>query len=201
MALPSDRELLDYQLINRPFLSYNRKPHPHRIELWDQLVANGLTDKGIVTMDNLKQLDEDVEVMHWAPSGGSMITNDIASLGRTDVWCSSFLNIVTETWPDINRAYFVSEKIYKPIVGLRPFFVYAEDLGSKWLHDREFQTFEKDFLDIYPDTITKGNLVDFLNTLSQQPTSYLHQKYVALQDKILYNRDRFNQYVAEMKIK
>jgi len=201
MAVPSDSELLDYQLINKPFLSYNRKPHEHRLELWEQFVANGITNKGIVTMDDIKQLDKDITPKEWAPPGGSSIVNDIASLGRTDLWCSSFLNIVTETWFDINRAYFVSEKIYKPIVGLRPFFVYAEDLGLRWLHARGFKTFEEDFKDIYPDTITKDNLVSFLKILSEQPTSYLHQKYVTFQNKILYNRDRFNQYVAEMNIK
>jgi len=197
MILPADNELLDYQLINKPFLSYNRKPHDHRLELWRQFVANGLESKGITTMNDIKQLDKDVDPKRWAPPGGSPIVNDISSLGRTDLWCSSFLNIVTETWFDINRVYFVSEKIYKPIVGLRPFFVYAEDLGLRWLHARSFKTFEEDFKDIYPNTITKDNLVSFLKILSDQPTSYLHQKYVALQDKILYNRDRFIQYVAE----
>lgn len=198
--LPLDTELLDYKKITIPYLSYNRKPHEHRLELYNNLVDRGLVDQGIVTMDQHKQLDQDVEESLTAPESGSVIVNDIQSLGRTDLWCSSFLNIVTETWFDINRVHFVSEKIYKPIVGLRPFFVYAEDLAQKWLHDRDFQTFEKDFLDIYPDVITKENLVDFLVTLCQQDQTWLQTKFNNLVPKLIHNRDRFYKYVEENNI-
>ena len=201
MVVPSTDELLDHKLIVHPFLSYNRKPHPHRLELYNQLVDQGIVDRGIVTMDNIKQLAEDVDIVDWAPSGGSSIKNDIASLGRIDVWNSCLLNIVTETFDDINRAYFVSEKIYKPIVGCRPFFVYAEDLGHKWLTDRGFVTFEQDFTDIYDKVITKDNLVEFLVILSNQSTEWLQSKFLALQSKLLYNKQRFDDYVRENEIR
>lgn len=201
--LPNDLELLNHRTVVKPYLSYNRKPHPHRLELYNNLVDRDIVDQGIVTMDKHKQLDHDVEDhIRSAPEEGSVIINDILTLGRTDLWCSSFLNIVTETWFDINRAYFVSEKIYKPIVGLRPFFVYAEDLGQKWLHDRGFLTFEQDFQDIYPDVITKDNLVDFLATLCQasKNTSWLQTKFLSLVPKLIHNRDRFCEYVNENNI-
>lgn len=201
--LPNELELLNHRTVVKPFLSYNRKPHPHRLELYNNLVDRDIVDQGIVTMDKQRQLDNDIDnYITSAPEAGSVIVNDILTLGRTDLWCSSFLNIVTETWPDINRAYFVSEKIYKPIVGLRPFFVYAEDLGSKWLHDRGFLTFEEDFQDIYSDIITKENLVDFLVTLCEasKNTSWLQTKFISLVPKLIHNRDRFYEYVNENNI-
>lgn len=200
--LPGDSELLDHKTITMPYLSYNRKPHEHRLELYNNLVDCGIVDQGIVTMDKHRQLDQDVSELSTAPNSGSVIVNNIQSLGRTDLWCSSFLNIVTETWFDINRVHFVSEKIYKPIVGLRPFFVYADDLGQKWLHDRGFKTFEEDFRDIYPDTITKENLVDFLVTLCEvsKNTSWLQTKFLSLVPKLIHNRDRFYNYVEENNI-
>lgn len=198
--LPPDSELLDHKTITTPYLSYNRKPHEHRLELYNNLVDRGIVDQGIVTMDKHKQLDQDVSELSTAPNSGSVIVNDIQSLGRTDLWCSSFLNIVTETWFEINRAYFVSEKIYKPIVGLRPFFVYADDLGQKWLHDRGFKTFEEDFQDIYPNVITQENLTDFLVILCQQDRSWLQTKFLTLVPKLIHNRDRFYKYVEENNI-
>jgi len=202
-TLPTDEELLNHRTVVKPFLSYNRKPHKHRLELYNNLVDCGIVDQGIVTMDRHRQLDNDIDnYITSAPEAGSVIVNDILSLGRTDLWCSSFLNIVTETWPDINQAYFVSEKIYKPIVGLRPFFVYADDLGIKWLHDRGFLTYEKDFLDIYPEEITQDNLVDFLVVLCEasKNVSWLQTKFISLIPKLIHNRDRFYKYVEENNI-
>ena len=195
--LPEDDKLLDHHTIHTPYLSYNRKPHEHRLELYNKLVDREIVDLGIVSMDNIRRLDKDrSNPSRQAPEEGSQIPNDILSLGSTEVWCSSFLNIVTETWFDINKVHFVSEKIYKPIVGLRPFFVYAEDMGNKWLQDRGFKTYEEDFLDIY-DTVTQDNLVDFLTVLCQQDRAWLQAKFVSLIPKLMYNRERFYKYVEE----
>ena len=202
-TLPTDEELLDHTTVVKPYLSYNRKPHEHRLELYNNLVDRGIVDQGIVTMDKHRQLDQDIDnYITSAPEAGSVIVNDILSLGRQDIWNQCFLNIVTETWPDINRAYFVSEKIYKPIVGLRPFFVYTKDLGNKWLHDRGFLTYEKDFLDIYPEEITQDNLVDFLVVLCEasKNISWLQTKFISLKDKMIYNKQRFYEYVKERDI-
>jgi len=201
--LPTDEELLNHKTVIKPYLSYNRKPHDHRLELYNDLVAKGIVDQGIVTMDRHKQLDQDIDnYITSAPEAGSVIVNDILSLGRTDLWCSSFLNIVTETWPDINKVVFVSEKIYKPIVGLRPFFVYSKDLGQQWLHDRGFLTYENDFKDIYPEEITQENLTDFLVTLCEasKNISWLQTKFIALKQKLVYNKQRFYEYVKENNI-
>ena len=130
-----------------------------------------------------------------------MVANDVVTLGRTDIWCSHFLNMVTETWWDINRVYFVSEKIYKPIVGLRPFFIWCEDMGVKWLSDRKFELYHRDFQDITDlDLTNHENMIPFLKTLSQQPKTYLENKFVDLKEKILYNRNRFDEYVQEQDL-
>ena len=198
--LPQDEELLDHLAIQTPYLSYNRKPHAHRLELYNSLVDREIVDFGIVSMNNLKVLEQDISIPDsQAPAEDFKNPNDILSLGRTDLWCSSFLNVVTETWFDINKVHFVSEKIYKPIVGLRPFFVYAEDMGIKWLHDRGFKTYEEDFKDIY-DTVTQDNLVDFLTVLCQQDRNWLQAKFVSLMPKLIYNRERFYKYVEENNI-
>jgi hypothetical protein len=194
--------LLDPVTVNQPFLCYNRKHHEHRVKLVNELQEHDLVNKGIVTLDSVLKLDRDVEnhISH-APEGGSEVANDIMSLGRTDIWCSHFLNVVTETWWDINRAYLAADKYYKPLAGLRPFLIYAEDMGVKWLTDRKFEIYHSDFTDITDlDLTDHKNLVPFLKTLSSQSQSYYQDKFISLNDKLLYNKNRFEEYCNEQKL-
>ena len=206
-CMPTDQQLLNHQDIEVPYLSYNRKPHAHRLELYHQLVEHNIIDQGIVSMSNLRRIKPDV-VVDDAEAGPEVKRVEgepppnVLSLGRTDLWSMSFVNIVTETWYDINQAYFVSEKIYKPIVGLRPFFVYASDLGCKWLKDRGFETYENDFRDCYGKTVTADNLIHFLTVLCElcKNPSWMQTKFLALQEKMLYNRQQFYKYVNNNNI-
>ena len=194
--------LLDPATINKPFLCYNRKHHEHRVKLVDVLQKNDLVNKGIVTLDGVLKLDYEVkDHISYAPESGSDVPNDIMSLGRTDIWCSHFLNVVTETWWDINRAYLAADKYYKPLAGLRPFLIYAEDMGVKWLTDRKFEIYHNDFTDITDlDLSDHNNLVPFLKTLSSQPQSYYQDKFKSLKDKLLYNKNRFEDYCNEQEL-
>lgn len=192
--------------INLPFMCLNRKPHPHRVELYDRLKALDLLDQGLVSLGGIRSIKEkNIEVGSLAPNSDRShygIVNDIASLGDPDNWRRCFLNIVTETWFDINQSGFVSEKIYKPIVGERPFLVYASDGGVRWLHDRGFKTFEKDFDDLTDlDLLEPNNLPEFLSILCRQSRSYWKQKYIDLLPKVAYNKQRFYTYVQEQKSK
>jgi len=198
-----DQQLLDYQLIHKPFMCLNRKHHEHRVRIVNELRSADLTSKGIVTLSGTDLcLDEDFSGhVPVAPESGAEIPNDIVTLGRTDVWCSHFLNVVTESWWDINQAYLAADKYFKPLVGLRPFLIWCEDMGVEWLTDRKFELYHYDFGDITDlDLTNHENMIPFLKTLSEQPTGYLHQKYVALREKLLYNRNRFNEYVDEQDL-
>lgn len=190
--------------IDLPFMCLNRKPHPHRVELYQRLEKLDLLDRGLVSLGSTRIIPERIlDIPRFAPDSDSDqfgIKNDIASLGDPDNWKRCFLNIVTETWFDINHTGFVSEKIYKPIWGERPFLVYAADGAKRWLTDRGFQTFENDFADLVEmDLLDPNNLPEFLEVLSKQSSSYWRQKYIDLLPKIRYNKQRFVEYVQEQK--
>jgi len=198
-----DQELLDHQLIHKPFMCLNRKHHEHRVRIVNEIRSADLTSKGIVTLAGTDlRIDEDFSGhVPVAPESGAAIPNDIVTLGPGNVWKSHFLNVVTETWWDINQAYLAADKYFKPLVGLRPFLIWCEDMGVEWLTDRKFELYHGDFQDITDlDLTDHNNMIPFLKTLSDQPTSYLHQKYVALTEKLLYNRNRFKQYVEEQDL-
>ena len=201
-------DLLDYQSINTAYMCLNRKPHWHRQQIYNQLINLKLVDQGIVSMGGnhsppLRVLNIDAGASNLAPNAGTEqngIANDIMSLGHIDNWSCCFLNIVTETQFDISASYFVSEKIYKPIVGCRPFLVYAMGADA-WLTDRGFETYVKDFDDITDLDLTNPyNTAEFLLTLCNQDSKYWQAKFVALKDKIVYNKKHFTEYVQQQKL-
>jgi len=204
LKTPDLTELLDPTQIDTAYMCLNRKPHWHRRKLYDSLKSRDVVGYGIVSMggvngDPLQLLDVDREHDILAPNPGKEHygpPNDIVSLGHIDNWHRHFLNIVTETMYDINQTGFVSEKIYKPIVGCRPFLVYDPDGGTRWLQDRGFEPYVKDFTDITDlDLTIPDNIADFLKVLCQQTPQYWQAKYLALREKILYNKHHFTDYV------
>jgi hypothetical protein len=200
-------DLCRIDLIDCAFMCLNRKPHAHRIKFYNQLIQLNLIDKGFVSMGsngNVPALALDCpDVIPLTPNAGieqNGIPNDIATLGNIDNWQRHFLNIVTETVYGINRNYFVSEKIYKPILGMRPFLVYDTDSADCWLKNRGFEPYTDDFVDITDlDLKNPDNIAPFLTILSEQKSSYWKQKLVDLNQKIVYNKQNFYKYVDQQK--
>lgn len=212
-ALASERYMRVHDVttdIDLPFMCLNRKPHWHRRRLYQQLQDLDLLDQGLVSMggDNdqaRRSLPDDAGGSDMAPNAGveqNGIKNDIFSLGNPENWDRCLLNIVTETVYDISQNHFVSEKIYKPILGERPFLVY-DPLGARdWLECRGFQTYLDDWQDITSlDLSRPENIASFLQVLSDQPKSYFQKKILDLQDKIKYNKSQFGRYCQSQKSK
>ena len=205
------KDVINSQHISCPFMCLNRKPHPHRVNLYNQLKKLDLHKKGIVSLGGwdgvpVQTISNDIDPqMDLAPNCGldqNGIPNDINSIGSIQNWQKCFLNIVTETVDDVDTSYFVSEKIYKPIIGLRPFIVYAPGGGSKWLNDRGFEHYCDDFTDITDmDLRIPRNVPEFVKILSNQTNDYWQRKFVALKSKILYNENQFYIYANQQRKK
>jgi hypothetical protein len=195
--------------IDLPFMCLNRKPHWHRVRLYQQLSEANLLEQGLVSMggsDDLspvRTVPEMITTNDLAPNGGKHyygILNDIASLGDPTNWRRHLLNVVTETVFDVDDKYFVSEKIFKPLLGSRPFLLYAPGGGQQWLQDQRFETYIDDFQDITDlDLSDPVNMAPFLHTLCSQGSAYWKRKYLDLLPKIQYNLQRFNEFVSEQR--
>lgn len=206
-AVP-DTDMCDAENINTAFLCYNRKPHWHRKKFVDQLRQHDLLQHGVVTLGSSSgqaeiNVQQKVVGSPIAPNSGHEqygIANDIMSLGCHDIWQRCFLNVVTETVYDIDRTWFVSEKICKPIMGLRPFLVYAPNGAHQWLSHVGIDSYTRDFIDITDlDLADPASLAPFLKVLTDQGTDYWQSKYRTLEAKILHNRHVFRQYVLAIK--
>jgi len=141
--------------IKKVYMCLNRKPHMHRVELIKHLSDKNLLDYGYISLGKFDNpwdykglpvpitLPVDVkneEGDHAVAGTAGGITNDITSLGLRSNWNSHFLNIVSET--TIHTNVFLSEKIFKPIIGLRPFVVLGDNNVYKILHSWGIDTFD-----------------------------------------------------------
>ena len=205
-----DSELMCTDRFAHAFMCLNRKPHRHRSILYKQLQAKGLVCSNLVTMGSdgdraERSLPEDVTHQELSPNSAVRnhgIVNDNVSLGLMANWQSHFLNVVTETVFDVSRQWFVSEKIFKPIIGLRPFLVYSMDGAQAWLDHHGFQSYADDFQDITDLTPRDPTqMADFLAVVDAQGPAYWKEKYLDLLPKILYNRQVFHDLVAQTKTK
>lgn len=122
------------------------------------------------------------------------------SLGPLDIWNRCFLNVVTETVFDVDQEWFVSEKIYKPVIGLRPFLVYAPAGAESWLRHLGMQSYCDDFTDITDlDLRQPDHIPEFLDQLVRQGQDYWRRKYRLLMPKMLHNLSKFHEHVANLK--
>jgi hypothetical protein len=203
---PAELEPINFQHV---FLNYNRKPHRHRIELVNLLEQNNLTQHGIVTLGNSDYTIND-NIQDYLDYGSNDVVgdvgipNDIYSLGRLDIWNSSFLNIVSETQYEYSSNAFISEKIYKPIIGLRPFIINGSPNIYRWLKEFEFDCFE----DIFPvSKLASNDSVGFkfknheiiCNVVQELCNTNLTELYKSLLPRLINNQKKFYEHANNQK--
>lgn len=200
------------------FVNYNRKPHYHRQKMARALVHAGLDREGVLTLGKypnqeydfdihktLGETDEEYQEHGSGDVNGNVgIPNDIYSLGRGGIWQNHLVNVVSETEFSYKRQVFVSEKIWKPVIGMRPFMINADPSVYSWLAARGFDTFQ----DLWPTAPLSDNvdavvesIITNLKWLSSftddEKTAWFQSIYPRLQ----HNRRRFFEYVAEQEEK
>lgn len=197
----SDSDLLPTQF-KHVFLNYNRKPHPHRAELVDLLEQYNLMTQGVVTLGNRYTLNEQPTVGNWGMPMNLRIPHDIHTLGQLDVWRTCFLNVVSET---INLPWdplFITEKTFKPMLGLRPFIINGQSKAYQWLRDQGFKTFNHYWPHVDIENATELNtsqcIVEVIKYLSTQQLNTLYQQMLP---DLLHNRQHFLTFAQNQQYK
>lgn len=171
----------------RKFMCLNRKPHLHRRILVHHLQA--VKDLGYLTVGaDPAMADGDM--------GEYPIPNDIYTLGDLADWRNAYLNIVTETEfkPLDPDDFFISEKTWKPILGLRPFMVYGQPKLREYLKANGFDIFE-DLVDY--SSLTGESETDYADLAIRTIHNLMPGDYPKLLPRLHKNRDRFRTYVYE----
>jgi len=185
------------------FLCYNRKPHWHRKLLHEQMEKHKVLQRGIftlgsenpaeVTMINADKntLPSEDKKMH----GELGIPNDTMTLGSLDIWNSHLLTIITETQhlPKVGFPFF-SEKIWKPMIGMRPFLCLGDQGSIQYLKNNGFYTFNKLF-GINNDDITINDIVNAIKKFNGNSAEI----YDSILDQLEHNKKRFYEFAEEQK--
>jgi len=191
------------------YLCYNRKPHWHRVKLLRDFYTNGILDKGVFTMGKNHKIKDlpstltfdgntpnNYEAYICADDQQWNIVADAFTLGNMKIWQQSFLNIVNETSalpphmiPEGQTVTpFLSEKVFKPIAGKRPFVVNGDPGVDELLKQLGFELFE--------DLVTMENLVDFVYSTDINECNSLYKKHYA---KIEHNYQHFHNLINTLK--
>jgi hypothetical protein len=175
------------------------------------LEASGLIEHGCVTLGNSKYTVNDRHVNykeHGADDvvGDVGIPNDIYSLGQLEIWNQSFINIVSETQFEFGPNVFLSEKIWKPIIGLRPFIINGSPGIYRILKQAGFDCFE----DLFPIAALSNcnrnngwkfdNHKHIIESLANFKNKNLSGIYNQLRPRLLHNQRLFYEYAANQSI-
>ena len=190
------------------FLNYNRKPRGHRTEFVTKLLENKLKLTGVVTLGNTFTLDEkiaDYAEGNWGMPDTYGIPHDIHSLGRMDIWQNHFLTVVSETeflpWDNM----FITEKTWKPIIGLRPFVLNGQTKIYKYLRDNGFYTFNHYWphieMEELPEFEVHNSLINVIKFLSTLSNATLLEMYADMLPALEHNRNRFFEFAKEQQYK
>lgn len=203
------------------YMLYQRKPRLHRIEITNILREQPhLLERGIVTLGGVAKDGTDyADGLKFEPLtiddlpssynqtqgdhndfGG--VPNDLETIGRLDLWQNHFLNVVSETEFDEWRPVFMTEKIWKPMIGLRPFHVHGNPRSYQWLRDRGFRTFNHYWKHLPVETARQHDaLMDVINHLVDMPKSEVEQMYLDMLPDLRYNKARLKEFSTEQKYK
>lgn len=187
------------------YVNYNRKPRYHRTNLVKLLQQHKLDSLGTITLGDELMIGETVdeigaENQWWEEKYG--IPHDIHSLGRLNIWQNHFLTVVSETEYEDFLFTFITEKTWKPVIGLRPFVINGQQAVYQWLRDRGFKTFNHywphiDLETCYVDNIHQ-NICELIKFLTTQDLSAMYNDMLP---DLYYNQTRFYEFAQEQKNK
>jgi hypothetical protein len=211
-----EEELLLKNDIKYKFLCYQCKPHIHRQVLANEIIKNNLHKSGLLTLgrykdrkilfrsllslnvldNNLDKKNKDIDPYHFS--------NITYNFGNLEIWNKSFLNVVSETLDPESEHLFITEKTYKPIIGLRPFVILGPPKIYSWLKKSNFDIFEdlwfgQDLTE--PCSIKKhiDKIIFILNQINNKTSIELYNLYLNILPRLFYNRNRFFEYVKEQQ--
>jgi len=183
------------------YMCLNRKPHNHRLFLVNLLECNNLINNGHVSIfrdRNPLFLDEnfsDIDAVgNQSVTDSINIKNDIVSLGDPKYWNTHFLNVVTET--TVHTDVFISEKTWKPIIGLRPFLILGDYNIYNQLHEIGIDTFDDLFGTWYTDTNWESRAISIVNIIEHYKTENINKIYIKIKNRLENNRKCFLDFTA-----
>lgn len=219
----NELRLVDFDNL-KYFLCYQNKPHTHR-QLFSHKILNlEIFNKGILTLQKYRDTDflySNIQVMSLAenidtscfmnPDQTLLPPTEIDksipySLGDLTIWKQCFLNVISETLNNDDSDFFITEKVWKPILGMRPFIINGKSEILNYLDKHNFYTFDEYWPDVdFRSCKTQEDTVDccvrVVNTLCSLSQKEIKLMYLNMYPKLVHNRKRFYQFAKEQELK
>tara|TARA_R100000742_G_C4279278_1_gene103414 strand:+ start:2386 stop:3540 length:1155 start_codon:yes stop_codon:yes gene_type:complete len=222
----------EHKLRDKSYTNLNRFPKSHRVGLIIRLMENNLLDVGFNSLlthkqgykefntilhDNENQsifLEENKESIEKLSDmlplvldleqgeDGQPVGDDTITIPYP-LFLNSYFSIVTEShFREVDK-FIISEKISKALVGMHPFFLYAQPYSLKYLKDNGFQTFG-DIIDESYDEETDDKkrfemvTQEIIKFFKNNTLEDLHKLYYGkLYERLLHNYQRHTEFVEE----
>lgn len=180
--------------IKNLYISLNRKPRPHRQKLISLLIENNLLDRGHVTFEKgyfeiIDSKTADTEQQLHNDDRRFSRPEDIQTLGNLEVWKSSYCVIVSET--DEYDPWHISEKTWKPIMGMRPFILNSHRHTYKILEKLNLNTPAALFKNSNLDKADPITVTEQIKMLYSKTPEELYKIYNEQYDMLLHNKNIF----------
>jgi len=207
------------------FLCHTGNPMPHRVKLYEKIAENGLDKVGFINLSKVAStspiyIQENLK-QNYATQGD--LPHDPYTLGDLTIWKQTIFTVVSDaflyegkTTSTLTRSglsaiespgkyghTIISEKIYKPILGLRPFLVNGSYEVTKKFKDLGFDLFE-DVLGITLDDLKTAqsihdSIIQTLRMLSAFTNEERLRWYNELLPRLRLNKQQLYQHASQQK--
>jgi len=206
-----DEPLAEYKPIDDKnlFLSYNRQPRPHRINLAIDLLRKGIFNRGLLSLYKLESTPphatttESNFLIQNSPftidSNYDLFYNLAINITKED-YERTFISLVTETL--VNKGtLFLSEKIWKPIMVGHPFIVYGNVGTLGYLKSLGYKTFDKWIDESYDEIIDESErcykIVSEVSKFSKMSVDELKKIRQEMNEVCLHNQENYKKVYKE----
>jgi hypothetical protein len=200
------------------YVTYNRKPRQHRVDLVNRLIESNLHKSGQISLgapdpvysNSTAKFFIDKTVDYTIPGNWNLddrygIAHDIHSLGNMEIWTSHLLHIIGETEFNPWDPMFITEKTWKPIIGMRPFVINGQAKIYQYLKDNGFRTFNHYWphipVETGTDISTHDYIIQVIEYLLTMTTNQLTNLFQNMLPDLQHNRLRFFEFSIEQKNK
>lgn len=179
--------------LEKLFLSYNNTRRDHRVFLLDQIDSQGLDGVGIISRPGSARMAQIVE--QFDENDRELQNVDCYSLGEPEIWSKFLINVVTESTTHSNL--FLSEKTWKPIIGMRTFLILGDNNLYTKLKELGFDTFDDLFGTWWESLDWQQRARSIVDILKQYQHTDLNKLYAKLLPRLQYNRENFKSFMIK----
>jgi hypothetical protein len=164
--LEFEKKIVERGKRERKFLCYNRRHKEHRTLVVNELKKRDLLKHGFVSygpvldqncIDDIMRITSDQHFLNMLPmtfDERDLEINFAIDFGVKD-HMESYFQIVTESWWSNTKNTFFSEKVFKPMLGMQPFFLVSTPESLVQLRKNGYKTFSKWFDESYDNHYNK----------------------------------------------